>query len=116
MMVQRYNGIEQDPEGVYVMFEDYESLEQQNKNRGAAIVLAQEIIAKNDKRIEELEAACEIIADAFAESDADCADKEDRIGVLEGALREISRWGCIAPEDQRATVDVARAALGKEQT
>ena len=63
MMVQRYNGIEQDPEGVYVMFEDYESLEQQNKNRGAAIVLAQEIIAKNDKRIEELEATLKRIAD-----------------------------------------------------
>ena len=33
-----------------------EELEKSNKNRGAAVVLAQEVIAKNDKRIEELEA------------------------------------------------------------
>jgi len=104
MMVQRYNGIEQDPEGVYVMFEDYESLEQQNKNRGAAIVLAQEIIAKNDKRIEELELA-------FAESDADCADKEDRIGVLEGALKKIAGYWWQAQCSQ-----MAQEALDKEQT
>jgi len=36
---------------------DYEELEKSNKNRGAAVVLAQEVIAKNDKRIEELETA-----------------------------------------------------------
>ena len=34
-----------------------EELEKSNKNRGAAVVLAQEVIAKNDKRIEELETA-----------------------------------------------------------
>jgi len=102
MMVQRYNGIEQDPEGVYVMFEDYESLEQQNKNRGAAIVLAQEIIAKNDKRIEELELA-------FAESDADCADKEDRIKVLEHQVQTL--------EHNKHLYDPSyNSALDKEQT
>ena len=36
--------------------ERIEELEKSNKNRGAAVVLAQEVIAKNDKRIEELEA------------------------------------------------------------
>jgi len=60
-----------------------EELERDNRNRGAAVVLAQEYLAEKDKRIV----------------------------VLEGALKKISRWGCIAPEDQQATVDIARAAL-----
>jgi len=40
--------------------------------------------------------------------------QQDRIEELEGALLEICRWGCIAPEDQRATVDVARRALAEQ--
>jgi hypothetical protein len=30
---------------------------------------------------------------------------------LHGVLNQIAMWGCIAPEDQRATSDVARQAL-----
>ena len=74
-----------------------EELEGQNKNRGAAVVLAQEVIAKNDKRIEELEAACEIIADAFAESDADCADKEDKLHAIENWCKAYPRTVFIEP-------------------
>ena len=40
-----------------------EELERDNRNRGAAVVLAQEYLAEKDKRIEELEARMERIAD-----------------------------------------------------
>lgn len=60
-MVERYNGIERDPEGVYVMFEDFERLTTENRELRRVMELAVEgctatagyIQGKLDERVAE---------------------------------------------------------------
>ena len=52
-----------------VLNQRIEELEKSNKNRGAAVVLAQEYLAEKDKRIEELETAFKELRKALKEHD-----------------------------------------------
>jgi len=75
--------------------ERIEELEKSNKNRGAAVVLAQEVIAKNDKRIEELTKPYQ-----SAEYWRETAEKALAEGAaLEAALREEMERAQYRPED-----------------
>lgn len=51
-LVKRHNGIEQDPEGVYVMFEDFERLQAENERFRVAAQFGLDVLwgSNGDKR------------------------------------------------------------------
>ena len=55
-----------------------------------------------------LRSMSEVAGDTFEQA-------ADEIERLRAALDQIAMWQCIAPEDQRGTVNVAREALEQEQ-
>lgn len=68
-MVERYNGIEADPEGVYVMFEDYERLTAEVTSlRG----LVRAVASETSIPMEEIEQSI----DAASGSQVEALDKE----------------------------------------
>ena len=79
-LIERYNGIEADPEGVYVMFEDYERLTKCYAAAKVTIDRFRKQLGEKEERIDELEKYSAKRVDKWMQL---MVEKDERIEKLE---------------------------------